>query len=244
MSLWWLALIGMLSFVAGATASVVGFGIGSLLTPVLALRLGTDVAIAAVALPHLAGGVVRGWRLRSGIDWRVVARFGVLSAVGGLVGALVFARLAPAALGRMLGALLVLTAVAGLTGWAGRWQPRGPAVWLLGALSGFFGGVAGNQGGLRAAALSSFRLGPVAFVATSTIVGVMIDVVRTPVYLSRSAAGLTAIPTVIAIAVAGVVIGTLAGEPLLKRLSPERFRTVVSVAVGVLGLWLLIDPPS
>ncbi len=46
--------------IAGATASVVGFGIGSLLTPVLATRFGMEVAIASVALPHLAGGLLRG----------------------------------------------------------------------------------------------------------------------------------------------------------------------------------------
>ena len=33
---------------SGATASLVGFGIGSLLTPLLALQLGMDVAVAAV----------------------------------------------------------------------------------------------------------------------------------------------------------------------------------------------------
>ncbi len=244
MPTWWIVLIAAVSFVAGATASVVGFGIGSLLTPVIAVRLGADVAVAAVALPHLAGGVLRGLKLRRAIDWRVVARFGVLSAVGGLIGALVFARLAPAVLARVLGVLLLLTAVAGLTGWTGRWRAKGPVVWILGALSGFFGGVAGNQGGLRAAALSAFGLRPVAFVATSTIVGVMIDVARTPVYLHRFGEDLSGVWLVVAVAVVGVLGGTLAGERLLRRLSPIRFRVVVSFAIGLLGIWLVLYPPS
>ncbi|HUQ21205.1 MAG TPA: hypothetical protein VM099_16415 [Gemmatimonadaceae bacterium] len=56
----------------------------------------------------------------------------------------------------------------------------------LGALSGFFGGIIGNQGGLRAAALSRFDLRPTTFVATSTMIGVMIDLVRSPVYVYRA----------------------------------------------------------
>lgn len=239
------ALLGLLfplAIVAGGTASVVGFGIGSLLTPVLAMRLGTDLAIAVVALPHLAGSVLRGWRLRSAVDRAVLLRFGALSAAGGLLGALAFARLAPEALSRVLGLLLLLTASAGTMRWAERWSPRGPWVWALGALSGFFGGVVGNQGGLRAAALSAFGLGPVAFVATSTVIGVAVDVVRTPIYLHRAGGGFVALWPVVAVCVAGVLAGTLLGERLLLGLSRERFRVVVSIAIGALGLWFLLGP--
>jgi uncharacterized protein len=239
MPLWFVSLIALMSFVAGATASIVGFGIGSLLTPVMAARFGTDLAIAAIALPHLSGGLLRGWRLRHSLDRQVLIRFGILSATGGLIGALVFAHLAPAALDRVLGALLVLTATAGTTGWSERWRPGGPLVLVLGALSGFFGGVVGNQGGLRAAALSAFGLKPIVFVATSTVIGVMIDLVRTPVYLYRASGELVRIWPLVALAVVGVLAGTLVGERLLLGLSRKRFRQIVSIAVGLLGLWFL-----
>jgi uncharacterized protein len=241
-ALWLVAAIALVSLVAGATAAVVGFGIGSLLTPLLAARFGTEVAVAAVALPHLCGGLLRGWRLRHSVDVRILVRFGLLSAIGGLVGALVFARLAPAALDRVLGALLLLTATTGITGWSERWKAAGPLVWILGALSGFFGGVVGNQGGLRAAALSGFGLKPTAFVATSTVIGVMIDLVRTPIYLHRAGGELVPIWPLVAVAVVGVLAGTLVGERLLLGLSRGRFRQIVSIAVGLLGLWFLLRP--
>ena len=230
------------SFFAGATASVVGFGIGSLLTPLVALRLGTEQAIVIVALPHLAGSLLRGVLLRHAIDRSVLVRFGILSAVGGLAGALLFARLRTAALTPILGVLLVMTATAGLTGWSTRWRPRGPMVAVLGVLSGFFGGLVGNQGGLRAAALSALGLTPAVFVATSTAIGVIIDVARTPFYLVHGAE--TVIrqwPLVVACA-GGVVAGTLVGERVLLGIPPQRFRIVVSVAIGLLGLWFLLRP--
>jgi uncharacterized protein len=238
--LWFAGLVLIAAIGSGATASVVGFGIGSLLTPVFALRFGTDLAVAAVALPHLAGGLVRGWRLRRSVDRSVLIRFGVLSAVGGLVGALLFARLAPIVLTRTLGALLVLTATAGLSGWSERWKPRGPLVWMLGALSGFFGGAVGNQGGLRAAALSAFGLAPAVFVGTSTVIGVFVDIARTPIYLYGAGPRLVEIWTLVAIAAAGVLAGTLIGERVLFGLSPARFRLAVSTAIGILGLWFLL----
>lgn len=240
MPTWILILVFLLAVVAGATASVVGFGIGSLLTPLLALRLGTDVAILVVAFPHLAGGLLRGWRLRRWVDLSILARFGVVSALGGLAGAFLFARLAADLLTPLLGALLLLTALSGLTGRLKRWRPQGPIVWILGGLSGFFGGVVGNQGGLRAAALAAFGLAPTVFVATSTVIGLAIDAVRIPVYLYGGWAALLEQWTTALVAVLGVVAGTLLGERLLFGLSPARFRLVVSAAVGALGLWFLL----
>lgn len=237
---WFTVLVLVAAIGSGATASVVGFGIGSLLTPVIATRFGIDTAIAAVALPHLAGGVLRGWRLRHSVDRQVLLRFGILSAFGGLLGAFFFARLAPTALTFTLGALLIVTATAGLTGWSERWRPHGFMVWILGGLSGLFGGVVGNQGGLRAAALSAFGLKPAVFVATSTVTGVLIDFARTPLYLYNVGDRLADIAGLIGIAMVGVLMGTLVGERLLFGLSPQRFRKVVSMAIGLLGMWFVL----
>jgi hypothetical protein len=229
----------VVSFVAAAAASIVGFGIGSLLTPLLALQFEMPLAVAIVSVPHAAATALRCWRLRRAIDRTVLVRFGLLSAAGALAGALLFTRIGGAALTRTLGALLVLTAAAGLSGFAARWRPHGAMVWLLGGLSGLFGGVAGNQGGLRAAALSSFGLVPAAFVATSTATGLLVDAARMPLYVwHRGGDVLDAMP-IVAMATAGVVAGTLAGEIVLRRIPPETFRRVVSATVGALGLWLL-----
>ena len=44
----------------------------------------------------------------------------------------------------------------------------------------------------------------------------------------------------VAVTMVGVLVGTLVGEHLLLGLSRDRFRIVVSVAVGLLGLWFLL----
>ena len=236
------ALAAIVGWFAGTVASVAGFGIGSLLTPLFAIELGTSAAVAAVAIPHAAATILRAWRLRRDIDWAFVARFGSWSAAGGLVGALFFARLGGPALTRILGALLVLTAISGVSGWADRVRvPRG-AAWLLGIASGFFGGIVGNQGGLRAGALLGLGVGPTAFVAVSTVTGVVIDAVRTPIYLVRAGdAVLAAWPMVVA-ATAGALIGTLSGERVLRGLSERAFKKTVAALIGALGLWLLLWP--
>ena len=44
------AAVAVVSIAAGALAAMTGFGIGSLLTPVLAMSVDTRVAVAAVAI--------------------------------------------------------------------------------------------------------------------------------------------------------------------------------------------------
>jgi uncharacterized membrane protein YfcA len=224
---------------SGTTASLAGFGIGSVLTPLLALRVGTPLAVAAVAIPHAFATAVRCWRLRHSIDMAILRDFGILSAVGGLLGALAGTRVSEGMLTVVLGLLLLATSAAALTNWASRWKPHGVMVWLFGLMSGFFGGIAGNQGGLRSAALLSWRLAPAAFVATATATGLMVDAARTPIYVWRAGGALVGLKVPIVIASIGVLVGTIAGERLLLGLSIDRFRRLLGVLIGLLGLWLL-----
>jgi hypothetical protein len=234
-----LAAIFVVAVLGGATAAVSGFGIGSLLTPFFALQMPMPTAVAAVALPHAIATTLRAWRLRRAIDWKVLRSFGLVSAAGGLAGAFWYAQLQSGTLTILLGALLILTAIAGVTGWTSRVHPRGPVPWALGLLSGVFGGMAGNQGGLRSAALLAFDLRPLPFVATATATGVLVDVARTPVYLWREGGSLSLLVVPIAVATCGVVLGTLLGERILLGLAPVRFRQIVSAIIGVLGVWLI-----
>jgi uncharacterized protein len=225
----------IVAILSGATATVVGFGIGSMMTPLLAVRFGTTTAVALVTLPHATATAVRCWRLRAHVDRRVLVRFGLLSAAGALAGALIYTRLGPGTLTRVLGGLL-------LTGWASRWQPHGPVVALFGFVSGFFGGIAGNQGGLRSAALTAFGLSPLGFVATATATGLLVDAARTPVYVWHSGPLLLTLWAPIIVATVGVLIGTIVGERMLLGLSPRRFGQTIGVAIGALGIWMLVMP--
>jgi uncharacterized membrane protein YfcA len=230
-----------LAILSGGTAAIAGFGIGSLLTPLLAATYGTSTAVAVVAIPHAAATALRCWRLRWRIDWMVVRSFGLLSAAGGLLGALLYIRFSNAALTLALGLLLVSTCMATLADLPSRAHVAGPLVGVFGFLSGFFGGLAGNQGGLRAAAMLSFALPPVKYVATATATAMLVDLVRTPVYVWRAGSDIGALTTPLIVATAGVLIGTLLGERILLGLSIRQFRFGIAALIGLLGAWLIVQ---
>jgi uncharacterized membrane protein YfcA len=221
-------------------ASVTGFGIGSLLTPAIAVTAGTKLAVAAVSIPHAIGTSIRFWRFRREVDWSIVRSFGFTSAAGGLTGALLNTWATSRALELVFGSLLVLAGASQATGYAKRWQLRGALAWLGGALSGFLGGLVGNQGGIRTAAMLGFEVDKRQFVATTTAVALLVDLARVPVYLAAETAPLARLWPTIAIATIGVVIGTLFGEKLLARVPEQQFRAVVGVLLLLLGLSFLI----
>ena len=228
------------SALAGALAAVTGFGIGSLLTPLLALQVDTRLAVAAISVPHVIGTAVRFVLLAEGVDRKVFWSFGLTSAAGGLAGALLSRWASNRWLTLLFGGLLVFAAISQFTGLAQRMRFRGHVAWIAGALSGLLGGLVGNQGGLRSAALLGFDLSKRSFVATATAVGLVVDGARMPVYLATQYRELAAMWDLIAIATLGVVIGTLLGSRVLTRIPDVWFHRVLAVVLASLGVSMLI----
>lgn len=229
----------VVSIIAGAIAAVAGFGIGSLLTPVLAASTGTKTAVALVALPHIVATALRLWMLGAAIDRQVLKTFGVASAVGGLAGALLHATFSSPVLSIVLGALLIFSGASEFIGLARRLRFRGPSALVAGVASGAFGGLVGNQGGIRTAALLRFDLGPRALIATATASALLVDLARTPVYMATSGAAIADHLGVVSLMSAGVVLGTLAGAPILRRLPAPLFRRVLAGLLIGLGAVLI-----
>src|SRR3984893_5907999 len=236
------ALITIAAIIAGGIASIAGFGIGSILTPLLAVSVGTKLAVAAVSVPHLVATAIRFFLIREHVDKRVFLSFGLTSAVRGLLGALLHTRFSSPALSYILGALLVFAGFMGITGWAQRLRFEGAAAWIAGALSGVFGGRVGNQGGIRSAAMLGMRVSKESFVATATAIALIVDLARMPGYAVVQGKEVMGIWPVLLLAIIGVVVGTLAGERVLRKIPEPLFRRIVSLIILTLGVALFVYP--
>lgn len=233
------AFVVLLVAVAGGTmTAVAGAGTGSTLVPLFALQFDFKLAVAAVALPHLAATTVRTLQLQKEIDRSLLMRFGLVCAVASLIGALVQSHVSAPVITDAFAVLLVLAGLFGLTGMSARTHGSEKAAWIAGAASGFFGGIAGEQGGFRAIGLLGFDLKKEAFVATSTAVGVLIDLVRMPIYWVQQWDKLQLMWLLITLATAGAVSGIFVGQRLLRRVPQERFSRVVSGVILVVGVLL------
>jgi uncharacterized membrane protein YfcA len=232
-------LLFVAAILGGAIAALSGFGIGSVLTPLLALSVGTKEAVVAVSIPHLVATAIRFWSLRDKIDRQLLKNFGIASACGGLLGALLGSRFSSPILASILGALLVFAGFTGLTGLSRKMRFGRKVAWLGGALSGLLGGLVGNQGGIRSAAMLGFNLEARTFVATATAIALIVDGARMPIYFFTSPETVHRLGTWIAVMVVGVTIGTVAGGRVLARIPENHFRMLVSLLILALGIMML-----
>lgn len=232
-------LLAIASLMAGAIASLAGFGIGSILTPLLAWSVGTRTAVAVIAIPHFAATAVRFWIVRRSVNRRVLLGFGLASAIGGLIGAFLHTQLQGEALKVIFGTLLVFAGFMGMTGLAQKMRFHGAVAWIAGVVSGGFGGLVGNQGGIRSAALMGFDLPKESLIATATAIGVIVDLARLPVYFVSEYHPLILSWRWMLIAGTGVLLGTWLGIRFLRNISETAFRRLLGAFILVLGVYML-----
>jgi hypothetical protein len=177
-----------------------GFGLGTLLLPVFAMFYPVEVAVAATAVVHGANNVFKVALLGRYADRSVVLRFGLTAIAAAIAGAALLGALAGAGwtldwrLGELAGSITPLKLLMGvlMTLFAlFELLPRFRALQfdrkylpLGGLLSGFFGGLSGHQGALRAAFLVNAGLSTEAFVGTNAVIGLLVDMVRILAYSS------------------------------------------------------------
>ncbi len=236
-------LIGFfIALFAGAVAAVSGFGIGSILTPYLAMQMDMKIAVAAATIPHFIATAVRFWTLRKHVRRSIFGHFGVLSAVGGVFGASLHNSATNPVLKMIFALLLIFAGISGITGLNQRVHLGKKSGWFAGALSGVFGGMVGNQGGIRSAALLAFNLEKEQFVATATAVALVVDLARMPVYLMVQKPVIAEQIPLICILTGGCLVGTILGGKIFSKVPADMFRIMVSSMILLLGVVVLFAP--
>jgi uncharacterized membrane protein YfcA len=250
-----LLLAALAAFAAAGLTFFSGFGLGTLLFPVLALFMPGDVAVGATAVVHFVNSVFKAFLVGRHADRGVVLRFGIPAVLTALLGAYVLnltsaapARFEYTVSGDTLTtspAKLLLGAVMAAFGLLELWPAFQRVtldrkyLTLGGALSGFFGGLSGHQGALRTAFLVRLGLAKEAFIATGVMCAVLIDLARLPVYAHRfRTQGLGASAGLVATAAAAAFVGSLAGRAWLPKLTTRGLRALVAVLLVLFGLAL------
>lgn len=255
-----LVLIGVAALLTSGMTFFSGFGLGTILMPVFALFFPVPLAIAATAVVHFANNLFKFGLMASQADWRVVARFSIPAAGAAMAGAgllgvidrlpvlmsytLNEATFEITLTKAVIGALIIVFAWLELwprfqaLAFSPRWLPLG------GILSGFFGGLSGNQGALRSAFLLKAGLSKEAFVATGIVSAVIVDIFRLIVYSMVFMASHFAVSRELA---APVIVGSLcafigafAGKRILHKITLHTVRQVVAGAMFVIGSGLML----
>jgi uncharacterized membrane protein YfcA len=234
-----------------------GFGLGTLLLPAFALFLPAEAAVAATAVVHAANTLFKVGLLAGGVRRDVVLRFGLPAIAASFAGALLLASLADQPVlasfslaGRearvtplklVLGLLILLFALFELV--PALRDLRAPLRWLPlgGLLSGFFGGLSGHQGALRAVFLAPLGLSPREFASTQAVLALLVDASRLLVYGGAFAFAGAGLPWgLVAAAALAAFAGAWLGRRLLPHLTVAALRQIVGALLVLVGLALAL----
>lgn len=235
-----------------------GFGLGTALMPAFALFFPVPVAVAATAVVHLANNLFKVFLVGRKADWGVVARFALPGAVAALFGAALltlFARMSPllsyelGGLSRditvvklLIGALIIGFALFELSPRFSRLTFERKYLPLGGLVSGFFGGLSGNQGALRSAFLIKTGLNKEAFIGTGTVSAVIVDIARLLVYgfsfHTARFADLDGIWPLVLVATLAAFLGAFLGKRLITAVTFGAIQLLVGVLLVIIGTGL------
>ncbi len=254
-----LVLIGVVALLISGLTLFSGFGLGTILMPVFALFFPVPLAIAATAVVHFANNIFKFGLMAKQADWRVVLRFGVPAAIAAMIGAAALnlfdkmpvimsysldgSTFEVTVVKAVIGVLIITFALLELSprfqalAFPPRWLPLG------GALSGFFGGLSGNQGALRSAFLLKAGLSKDAFVATGVVSAIIVDVVRLAVYGTSVIVGHLAqsqeLIAPIAVGTTCAFIGSFVGKRMLQKVTFRAVQIIVALAMLLIGAGLV-----
>jgi len=248
-------IISLTAFVAAILTFFSGFGLGTILTPVFMVFFPVDLAIALTGVVHFFNNIFKLFLVGKNADKQVLIRFGIPAVIAAFAGSWVLLNitdLAPLFSYELFGStfevfpvkfiialLLIIFAMMDLIPYFQNLQFGKEKLPIGGALSGFFGGLSGNQGALRSAFLIKVGLSKEAFIGTAVVVSTFVDFTRLSVYASRFVrTDLSDNLTLVVIATLSAIAGAYLGNKLLKKVTLKFLQVTVAIMLILISVAL------
>lgn len=248
-------IISLAAFVVAILTFFSGFGLGTILTPVFMIFFPVDLAIALTGIVHFFNNIFKLVLVGNKADKDTLIRFGIPAVIAAFLGAWLLLHIPDAKplfsyemFGRVfevfpvkfiISILLIIFAGMDLIPFFSKLQFGKNKLPIGGAMSGFFGGLSGNQGALRSAFLIKAGLSKEAFIGTAVVVSAFVDFTRLSVYATRfTKSGLTENLTLVIIATLSAIAGAYIGNKLLKKVTLHFMQILVAVMLIILSVAL------
>lgn len=232
-----------------------GFGLGTILLPVFGIFFPIEIAIALTAIVHFLNNIFKLFLVGKHINKSILLRFGLPSVLAAFAGAFILSlishlspiysysflnqinHITPVKL--TIATLLIFFSLFELIPSLNKLEFDTNKLILGGLLSGFFGGLSGNQGALRSAFLMRSGLSKESFIATGVAIACFVDVSRLSIYASNSLPHFQNININLMLAATlSAFTGAFMGNKLLKKVSLNVFKIFVSLALFLFAILL------
>ncbi len=248
-------IICIVAFLAAILTFFSGFGLGTILTPVFMIFFPLDLAIGLTGIVHFLNNIFKLILAGRHADKNVLIRFGIPAVLAAFMGSWLLVHLNGMSplftytisgkvmevfpVKFIIAILLIVFALVDLFPQFGKLQFGKEKLPLGGALSGFFGGLSGNQGALRSAFLIKAGLSKEGFVGTAVVVSTLVDITRLSVYATKiSFNEISENSSLVIMAGLSAFAGAFIGNRLLKKVTIDFLKVTVAILVILLSIAL------
>lgn len=248
-------IISLAAFLVAIVTFFSGFGLGTILTPVFMIFFPVELAIALTGVVHFFNNIFKLILVGKNADITVLLRFGIPAVIAAILGSWLLISIpdsTPLFSYKFMGSdfyvypvkfiisiLLLGFATMDLIPYFEKIQFNKNKLGIGGFLSGFFGGLSGNQGALRSAFLIKSGLSKEAFIGTSVVVSSFVDFTRLSVYATKfTESGLSENVLLLSSAILSAIIGAFIGNKLLKKVTIKFIKLTVAILLIILSICL------
>lgn len=234
--------ITFLSCIANIIGTVSGFGVGTVMTPLLLLFMPFTETILLVCILHWFHDLWKMILFHQGVDWRLFRYFGIPAIGAGFVGALLVTPAKSVVLESLFGLILMVLAV--LLLYKSHFiLPSTRKNNVIGGLfSGFLAGLLGIRGAVHVFFLTVFDLEKIRLIGTTGIISFLLDSVRWLTYSFRGLILPAYMYWSLIVFVPASFLGAIIGQRIITRIPQKHFRTVVLVFLLLVGIRLVMSP--
>ncbi|MGB9940160.1 sulfite exporter TauE/SafE family protein [Methanosarcina sp.] len=234
--------IALLTLLASTIGTLAGFGISTIMVPVLLITLPLPQTLLLVGIIHWFNDIWKILLFREGIRWKLFLAFGLPGIFASFLGSSLSLKISREILSRALGAFLIAYVLFITFNRTFKLSQKLSVATSSGALTGFFAGIFGIGGEINAVALSAFNLEKAVYVATAGAIAFMIDSTRIVTYIGG---GVRLEPVLLSgflIFIPASLIGATLGKKGVEKIPQEKFRNFVAVFIFFMGLKLVLFP--
>jgi len=234
--------IALLTLLASLIGTMAGFGISTIMVPVLLIILPLPQTLLLVGIVHWFNDIWKMLLFRNGIRWKLLLAFGLPGIFASFLGSSLSLRISREILSRALGVFLIAYVIFIIFNRTFKLSQKLSVAISSGTLTGFFAGIFGIGGEINAVALSAFNLEKAVYVATAGAISFMIDSTRIATYIQGGTRLDPVLVSGFLIFIPMSLIGAIIGKKGVEKIPQEKFRNFVSIFIFLFGLKLVLFP--
>jgi uncharacterized membrane protein YfcA len=234
--------IALLTLLASLIGTLAGFGISTIMVPILLITLPLPQTLLLVGVVHWFNDIWKILLFRKGIRWKLLLAFGLPGIFASFLGSSLSLRIPWEILSRTLGVFLIAYVIFIVFNRTFKLSQKLSVAISGGALTGFFAGIFGIGGEINAVALSAFNLEKTVYVAAAGAISFMIDSTRIATYIQGGTRLDPVLVSGFLIFVPVSLIGAIVGKKGIEKIPQEKFRNFVALFIFIFGLKLVLFP--